>query len=91
VRAESLGSEPPTPQHSSQLDELLAAAARSQLDSEEGEGEDSSPAASERGAGSAGSSLQAASGLVLLEQAIQFDDEDNKLPPGKRMRRHTIV
>lgn len=83
VRAGSMGSEPTTDRTPSNMEELLLAAAQ--------EGEDSAEEASER-TESAASSFSRSAGLELLERAIQFDeDDDSKLLPGKRMRRHTIV
>lgn len=73
----------------SNMEELLAVAAQAESGDEEGD----SPTASvsEKGLDSTSSSYTPNHGLDLLEQAIQFDDEDSRLPPGKRMRRHTIV
>ena len=86
VRADAEDSHTP---FGSNMEELLAVAA--QAESGDDEGDSPSASVSEKGIDSTSSSFTINHGLDLLEQAIQFDDEDSRLPPGKRMRRHTIV
>ena len=79
---------------SSNLDELVAIAEEEyeeEDDSHESEEEEKEEKEEDQGLIKREGSYPRSRGLELLEQAIQFDDEDSKLPPGKRMRRHTIV
>ena len=75
----------------SNMEELLAVAAQAESGDDECDSLSVSASVSEKGVESTSSSYTFNHGLDLLEQAIQFDDEDSRLPPGKRMRRHTIV
>lgn len=75
----------------SNLDELLAVAAQAESGDDDCDSPSISASTSDKGVESVSSSYNRSNGLDLLEQAIHFDDEDSRLPPGKRMRRHTIV
>jgi hypothetical protein len=75
----------------SNMDDLLAAAEVDQFVDDDYDDDDDDDEEAEIVATSAASSFTRSTGLELLEAAIAADEDDSRLPPGKRMRRHTIV